>query len=186
MCAIGGNRWSLRTCASSHSNILQAFNYTISKFESIVDALLVDADKLDLELGSLETILRVIRDLLADEAGSVQTARDDIISSPWHFLGWNSRELLRYGHRIQAIYDIKVYRNAATTYVSGIRGRLRSVAEELAVLKVLADEPAKAREILSMKTFMQTLQAGILRLHQAQVDMLGMGGEKKMIDKSSR
>jgi hypothetical protein len=169
------NAMRLRTCSDSPGNILHAFTYTIQKLELIIASLSVEADALDIALDGLENHLRAIRDLLSDEAGTVMGARDDILGTPWYWMGWHSRRLLHYNTRIQAVYDVKSFRNAASTYVSTVRGRLRSVGTELRVLSMLAGEPDRANEVLPMKAFVEALRNGIFRLQEAQVVFSGSG-----------
>ena len=170
------NAMRLRTCSDSPGNILRAFTYTIQKLESIIAILSEEADALDIGLDHLEGHLRVIRDLLSDEAGTVMDARDDILGTPWYWMGRHSRRLLHYNTRMQAVYDVKLFRNAASTYVSSVRGRLHSVETELKVLSMLAGEPDRANEVLPLKAFVEALRSGIFRLQEAQLAFSGRSG----------
>lgn len=168
-CLVVGRSWQFHTCRASRPNILLAFNYTVSKLESTIEALYVIADTIELELNELELHLRVIRDLLAREAGAVVSGRDDLVADAKYWIGWHRRELLRYDTRLNAINSIMAYRGAASHYVGGVRSRLRSVSQELKVLKELAMEPEKAQEVLSLKGFTRSLRLGVFRLREAQI-----------------
>jgi hypothetical protein len=139
----------------------------------------MQADIVDDGLDGLETHLRAIRDLLSDEAGAVMAERDDIIGNPWHRLGWYRRRLLHYNARLQALLNVKTYRNAASVYVASVRSRLRMVGKELKVLRMLAGEPARANRVLPMKPFVQALRAGVARLRHAQIALSGSFGEER-------
>lgn len=77
---------------------------------------------------------------------------------------------------MQAVYDVKLFRNAASTYVSSVRGRLHSVETELKVLSMLAGEPDRANEVLPLKAFVEALRSGIFRLQEAQLAFSGRSG----------
>jgi hypothetical protein len=139
----------------------------------------MQADIVDDGLDGLETHLRAIRDLLSDEAGAVMAERDDVIGNPWHRLGWYRRRLIHYNARIQALLNMKTYRNAASVYVAGVRNRLRMVGKELKVLRMQAGEPARANRSLPMNPFVQALRAGVARLRDAQTALSGSFGEER-------
>jgi len=177
-CALAGGLWQLNTCRASRTTILLAFDYTVSKLESTIGALYVIANTIEFELDELESHLRVIRDLLAEEAGAVASARDDLIGDPWYWFGFHRRELLRHNTRFQAVHSIMAFSNTASRHVAGVRSRLRSVDQELKVLKELASEPERAQEVISLKGFTHSLHVGVLRLREAQVATLfGQMGE---------
>jgi len=185
MCGIFGNHWYLDTCTTSRSNILRAFNYTLSTFESTVSTLIEDADTLDIGLDTLEGCLRSIRDLLSNEAGSAMSAKDDILSDLRYLLGWRRRKLTLYKTRISTVQSVKAYRNAASAYVGGVRGRLLGVAKELKVLKELAAEYHKSHQLLPMEPFVHAILIGVTRLQDAQIALAGGGrsgsGHSKMV-----
>lgn len=171
-CAIR-NRLRLFPCINCPYNILRTFEYTIQKLQSTITTLSYLADALDDGLDGMENHLIVIRNLLADEAGIVMLARDEILGDPWHRLGRHYRRLRHYETRMQAIQTVKTSRDVASAYIAIVKGGLLRVEKELKVLGALAREPDLANSVLPMEVFVQALRTGVLRLHVAQSDLIG-------------
>lgn len=161
----------LRTCATS--TLIPAFGSNIDNLESTITHLLSQADILDGGLNRLEGHLQTIRTVFSDEAGAIIPARD-IAESPKSMLGWHRSRLHCYATPFQTIQSISSYRNAASMYVANVRGRLRSVATELAALKALSRDFDHANVVTPVEMLTHALRAGILRLRGAQIALSGL------------
>lgn len=72
------------TCQTSRSSIHNAFKQIVWKLDTALDGLIVIADAVDGNLLELEGHLGLIRDLLAEEAGMITTAREELaVSNFW-------------------------------------------------------------------------------------------------------
>lgn len=170
------------TCQTSRSSIQNAFKQIVWKLDTALDGLIVIADAVDGNLLELEGHLGLIRDLLAEEAGMITTAREELaVSNFWSWVGWHSEKYLRYERRLVTVNSIRDYRRVTSQYVGGVRGSLRQVTKELKVLKQLVTEHDKSQGIVFQEAFASSLRLGVLRLRDAQMSVMGRDGRDMTI-----
>ncbi|KAF7972054.1 hypothetical protein HWV62_19197 [Athelia sp. TMB] len=165
----------LYSCPDYAESRLDSLLYLVETLSNALISLELLINRIEDGLRGLDGGLALILQLIAAESFQTVEAKNHILLDPLYQLGIRrSPQLLQYEARLQAVSNVLGFHRSATDHVTESRGRLSAIKEELKVLKRIEGELELRGAGMHLRSFVEALRRGLLRLQSAQ-DLLSGG-----------
>ena len=159
----------LYSCPDYTESRLDSFDYLVETLSNGLISLELLINRIEDGLLGLDGQLALILQLVAAESYQAVDAKNQIVLDPLYRLGIRrSPQLLQHEARLQAVANVLGFHRSATNHVTELRGRLSAVKEELKVLKRVEGQLKLKGAGMHLRSFVEALRRGLLRLENAQ------------------
>jgi len=120
------------------------------------------------KLMNLEERLVTIYSIMHREQSAITAERDELLSSLFAFLGWNSKKINALGRDQSVLADVLDYRGEALDHVQRTLVTLERMEEDMKDLKTRVVAPRIVGSKLPASVHIRNIQKAIERLYNAQ------------------
>ncbi|KAF9238515.1 hypothetical protein BU15DRAFT_47606 [Melanogaster broomeanus] len=155
--------------------ILSAFTVAMDQSEATIAKLIVEADQSRQNLDQMDVDIMALHEMIIRENKPISEEREELLGELWTKLGGNKKTVREYGDRKQLLDDLGKYRGEALAHVTAALQTLRSMSDELDVLRDRVAAPALVDGKLPLHVHIESIKNGLERLKEGR--MRSRGGE---------
>ncbi|GAO52602.1 hypothetical protein SAICODRAFT_21943 [Saitoella complicata NRRL Y-17804] len=186
------NALSLRNPADvSRTQVARIFAASMSALESSLHECITQSHTTLSTLDHLESTLQTLHTLLHTSKSHINSARADILSDLWTYLGSRTArvQLLRHREHLELLQTVEVQRRVAKGHILEVLGELEEFEAGLQVLRervarpvVIGEGGPEGGEVVPVEVHVASIQMGIERLAESRV----VGGRRGRVVEGER
>ncbi|BFZ64917.1 hypothetical protein YB2330_006070 [Saitoella coloradoensis] len=160
---------------NSRAQVARIFTASMSALESSLHECITQSHTTLSTLDNLESTLQTLHTLLQASKSHIKSARADVLSDLWTYLGSRTArvQLLRHREHLELLQTVDVQRREAKGHILEVLGELEDFEAGLQVLRERVARPVvigeEGGEVVPVEVHVASIQMGIERLAESRV-----------------